>query len=185
MGPKRKSKNNNNYIDGENNDEITLLKQQIESLTTKLETISKDNDILRNRVEVLESSVEIGKNTSAKLRIEIDRLDQYQRRSNLILKNVVIPENQSQEGDTEFVKNLLQDEMKMQHAFSGADKLHRTGKRRTTTSGKKNQDIINRFKSHSARYKVYKERTKSICQNSTQFNSWKGGPSPSCIKSCR
>ena len=159
MGPKRnKSKNNNTNFD---DDEITLLKQQLQELSAKLETVSNENDLLKERVEVLESRVEIGKNTSTKLRIEIDRLDQYQRRSNLIFKNVILPPNQSDEGDTEFVKNLLEKEMNMQNAFSGVDKLHRTGKRRTATGGKKTQDVIVRFKSHSARYKVYKERNKS------------------------
>ena len=123
--------------------------------------MSKENSLLKQRVEVLESQVAVGRNTTNKLKIEVDRLDQYQRRSNIILKNVEVQPQNSPDGDAKFVQQLFEKNLKLPNAFPDVDKLHRTGKVREMNGGKKAQDIIVRFKSHRVRYEVYKERKKS------------------------
>ena len=120
----------------------------------QLENSKKD---LEKRVEVLEAKVVVAENTSEKLRLELDRVDQYQRRSNVLLKFADLPKNNNEAKDKELVKNVLEKELKIANCLSTIDKMHRVGKVRTR-DGKQNQDIIVRFKTHHSRYTVMRNR---------------------------
>ena len=85
-------------------------------------------------------------------------IDQYQRRSNIVLKFADLPDDNTNEMDKTLVKNLIEKELKMQNTVSSIDKLHRIGKVHEGNGGKKTQDIIVRFKSHHSRYSVINKR---------------------------
>jgi hypothetical protein len=131
---------------------INELKQQVEAYKKRFVE-------LESRIEKLESSEAVMKNTTEKLRNELDRLDQYGRRSNLLIRNVEINDHDSSEEDqakiTSVVKNIISKELKL--PVDSIDKLHRVGKKKDYQS-KKYQNIVVRFKSHHARYDVYRKR---------------------------
>ena len=157
-----KGKRGNNVdVSSSNDDEISQLKERLKKVENQVKSLTDENKLLESRVLVLEDQVAIATNTSDKLKFEVDRLDQYQRRYNVILKNVAVPKKQTQEGDEKFVKNLFTKDLKLPDAYEDVDKLHRLGSARTGDDGKKTQDIVVRFKTHEARYKVYDERKKS------------------------
>ena len=97
---------------------------------------------------------------SEQLTTELDRLDQYHRRSNVIIKNVFLPENENDDGVKSIVTKILKNDMAKPELLSSVDKQHRIGAIKEV-NGKKLQNIIVRFKSHSARYAVYKDRKKA------------------------
>ena len=84
------------------NESIDELKQQIGQLQSKVNT-------LENKVELLESEVIISKSVSNTLSKEIDRLDQYHRRSNIIIKNIFLPEKESDEDIKNKVVKIIKD----------------------------------------------------------------------------
>ena len=87
----------------------------------------------------------------------IDRIDQYQRRSNVVLKFAELPNNNTEAKDKELVKKVLENELNLAGSVSTIDKMHRIGKIRNR-DGKRNQDIIIRFKTHHSRYTVMRNR---------------------------
>lgn len=144
------------------NDEVSQLKERLKKVENQITAIKDENKLLKARVSVLEDQVSVAMNTSTVLKTEVERLEQYQRRYNVILKNVALPKKQTQEGDEKFVKTLFTKELKLPNVYDDVDKLHRIGRPRSGDGeNKKTQDIIVRFKSHAARYKVYDERKKS------------------------
>lgn len=122
--------------------------------------LQKEKKLLEDRVSVLEDQYAISRNTSAKLKAEVDRLDQYQRRSNILIKNVEVSEPPNQADDKKLVHELIRKDLKLPNAVAEIDKLHRLGRKRTN-GGKTTQDIIVKFKTHSARYDVYDKRKES------------------------
>ena len=81
---------------------------------------------------------------------EVDRLNQYTRRSNIVLRNVFVPENETVEQVEKEVKDVIT-KMGLPEVIPDFDKAHILGKLKSL-NGKKHQDVIVRFKSHSARY---------------------------------
>ena len=160
MTKKRNNVDNNN-ASSSNDDEIALLKERLKKVENQVTSMKDENKLLVAQIRVLEDQVAVAMNTSDRLKLEVDRLDQYQRRYNVVLKNVALPKKPTQEGDEKFVNNLFVKEPKLPGAYEEVDKLHRLGSVRTNDGGKKTQDIIVRFKTHEARYKVYDERKKS------------------------
>ena len=156
----KKSKRGNTSADTNGEDEIFQLKERLKTVEGQITALKNDNKLLNARVSVLEDQVAIARNTSEKLRVEVDRLDQYHRRHNIMLKNVVVPKKPSQDGDEKFVQNLFTKELKLNDAYADVDKLHRLGPVRNK-DGKKTQDIIVRFRSHAVRYEVFGQRKKA------------------------
>ena len=156
----KKGKKGNNTNTATNDDELNQLRERLKTVEGQITTLKDDNKLLKARVLVLEDQVAIATNTSEKLRVEVDRLDQYHRRSNIVLKNVAVPKKQSQDEDEKFVERLFTKELKLNDAYADVDKLHRLGPIRNN-NGKKTQDIIVRFRSHAMRYKVFDQRKKS------------------------
>ena len=147
---------------GSNSDHqlIQLLKDKLEKVERRLEEIENKNKKLEEKVVVLESEKAINQNVTRLLSDEVDRLDQYHRRSNIIIANVIKQEHESQEEVTNKVNEIIQRELNLPEVIPQIDKLHRVGKVRER-NGKQTQDIIVRFRSHAARYKVYDNRKRT------------------------
>ena len=143
-----------------NNNQLIELKKKIIELEKRLTQSEEKNELLERRITLVESENSIIKKVNNELVKEIDRVDQYSRRSNVIMKNVFLKENETQEQLEQKVKTLITRELDVPEAVEEIDKLHRVGKVKTLENGKKQQNIIVRFKSHSARYKVYNARKK-------------------------
>ena len=103
---------------------------------------------------------------NSNLSIEVDRLDQYTRRSNIIIKNIKLPDDPKQETNEDIkniVKNVLKDDLKLPDSIlDDVDKFHRNGMIKNNGS-KKIQNVIVRFKTHTSR--SLKEKRIEIQQN--------------------
>ena len=87
---------------------------------------------------------------------EFDRLNQYTRRSNLVFRNVFLHENESVQQVEKKVTDII-GKMGLPDIVADFDKAHRLGAVKEV-NGKKQQDVIVRFKSHSSRYKIFAKR---------------------------
>ena len=133
-------------------------KDKISSLEKRLDAIENKNRILEAKVTTLESEKVINENVTRLLSEEVDRLDQYHRRSNIIIANVIkTNEKESEEEVKKKVHDILKTDLKLPDTIPQIDKLHRIGKVRER-NGKQSQDIIVRFTTHRARYQVYTNR---------------------------
>ena len=116
---------------------------------------------LEGRIVVLEDKNAVLENVTEKLQKEVERLDaldQYGRRSNIIIRNIELPQRKEDDNQLENkVKEIISTTLQLPAAAADIDKLHRTGKKKDH-EGKKYQNIIVRFRSHSSRYSVYKAR---------------------------
>ena len=125
-------------------EEIRLLK----------ETIAK----LEERVDALESFKIVSETVTESLRKELDRLDQYGRRSNVVIRNVEKPAGkESLEQIQEKVNDVVVNQLKSPNLANDIDKFHRIGRARTH-GGKTYQNIVVKFRSHKSRYALYKKR---------------------------
>ena len=141
-----KGQNNNN-----NSPQVVIdLKKQIESMETRIKS-------LEGKVENLEGRLVVSERVSEQLTIELDRLDQYHRRSNIVVRDVFLPENETNESITKNVHKMISKDLESPSLVTSIDKLHRFGKIKEK-NGKKSQNVIIRFKSHYARYSVYNAR---------------------------
>ena len=147
MGPK---KNNS-----------TVSKQMYDELVQKVTA-------LENRVGILEDKNAVLEKVTSNLEKELDRLDQYGRRSNVILRNLELPAGKEDETVIEkTVKEIVANQLNLPEAADEIDKVHRVGKKKDH-QGKKFQNVIVRFKSHRSRYSVYRNRKQ--LQNGVKMN---------------
>lgn len=152
MGPK--NNHNKNYATLQNYNELKAL---VNSLKSKVEELSTKNSNLEKKVEVLEEKQSISSHVTSLLTQEIDRLGQYQNRYNVIVKGVALPEKEHNDEVEHKICSMIKEEMGIPDVLQDFDKAHRVGKIKEV-NGKKQQDIIVRFKSHAARYKVFNNR---------------------------
>ena len=129
----------------------------MEEMKKKLSDLEKKVVTLEDKVVLLEAHKAISEIVTKKLSDEVNKLSQYTRRSNIIVSNVLKPEDKSDEEVVQNMHTLIKTELKLPEVIGEIDKLHRTGKVKTV-NGKILQDIVIRFKSHTTRYKVYNER---------------------------
>ena len=115
------------------------------------------NNSLEARVIQLEEKQAVTSHVNDLLNKEVDRLNQYTRRSNIVFRNVFVPENETIEKVEENVRNMIGKMGLPEDVVKDLDKAHRLGAVKQI-NGKKHQDVIARFKSHSARYKVFSKR---------------------------
>ena len=135
-------------------EEIRRLKSQVEKLT--------------KRVEQLEAFKIVSSKVNEELRKEVDRLDQYGRRHNIIIRNVEKPAKETQEQLEAKVNTMISTTLKSPNLIKDVDKLHRIGRKRT--EGRKTfQNIVVRFKSHSSRYALYQK--KKDLKNNVKMNA--------------
>ena len=144
-----KKNKNNNSSNNMNNATVEDLKRQIEELISK-------NNSLEARVTQLEEKQIISAHVNELLNKEVDRLNQYTRRSNLVIRDMFVPENETVENVEHKVVKMIE-KLNLPDVSRDFDKAHRLGKVKEI-NGKKHQDVIVRFKSHSARYKLYSKR---------------------------
>ena len=127
----------------------------------KLDLVVNKNRKLEEKLEELESIILVNKEVTTKLSQELDRLDQYHRQSNIVLKNVKLPENEKDEDVKALVLKSLKDELNMdENVIADIDKFHRIGYIKKN-GDKKTQNIIVRFKSYSSRYEWLKNKKRS------------------------
>lgn len=162
MPPKQNNNNNNNADVAELKKQIEALQQKVNKLFNKNKTLEERVDVLDNtkrkltdKVEALESKVAICEVVNFNLSNEVDRLDQYTRRSNIIIKNIKLPDDPKQETNEDvkkIVKKAIKDDLKLPDTIlEDVDKFHRNGIIKQN-GGIKTQNVIVRFKSHSSRY---------------------------------
>ena len=143
-----------------NENQLKTLKDKVSNLEKRLIELESKNKTLEDKVTTLESENTISKHVTTKLSNELDRLDQYHRRSNVVISNVLKLESENNEDVKAKVHEIIKNELDLPSAVADIDKLHRIGKVRET-NGKKTQDIIIRFRSHRTRYEVYEKRKSS------------------------
>ena len=131
-------------------------KQLIEELKKRIDALEEKNKDLEERFGQLQEKQIITSHVNSMLVEEVDRLNQYTRRSSVVLRNIFAPEKETVYQAEEKAKAIIVD-MGLQEVLPDFDKAHRLGKIKDI-KGKKHQDIIVRFKSHSSRYKVYNNR---------------------------
>ena len=147
MGPKKNQQQNVvSKVDYDS------LQEKIKNLEERVGTLEDQNGVLKVVSANLEKEVE-------RLRGRINELDQYGRRSNIIVRNIEVPENEAPATIEKKIKDIVNNQLKLPHAANDIDKLHRIGKKKEH-EGKTFQNVIVRFRSHRSRYAVYKERKK-------------------------
>ncbi len=138
--------------------ELNQLRTQVNDLRKEKNELKAANQSLVGRVEELESYMIASKNVNEKLRAHIDNIDQYGRRSNLIIKHVPVDDENETIKDLEGkMSNFLKNELNVPNASHEIDKVHRIGKPKEYR-GAKQQNVIIRFRSHAARYTAYSNR---------------------------
>lgn len=169
MAPK--INNNNNNV----NQQLSNLQNEVKQLKDELANQKKRSTDLESRVQSLESFKTINERVTEKLKREVDRLDQYGRRSNVTIKYVPLPEgNEEETALANTINNILSKDLGLANAAKDIDKMHRVGKPKTH-NGVRQQNVIVRFKSHATRYRVYNARRKAkkvkICPNLTKIRN--------------
>ena len=156
-----------------NNSSSTNTQTIVEELKKRIVALEDKNKTLENHVMKLEDKQATLSHVNSMLSEEVDRLNQYTRRSNIVIKNVFAPEKETVEQVEEQVKKII-NKMGIPEVLPDFDKAHRLGKVKDF-DGKKHQDVIVRFKSHSSRYKVFNKRKSlkniRISPNLTQTRS--------------
>ena len=123
--------------------EFNLLRKRIKELET--------------RCDRLEAAKLVSENVTELLRKEVDRLDQYGRRHNVIIRNVELPRNETQKQVEEKVVKIVEKSLKSPALVRDIDKMHRIG-RVKKEKGKNVQNIVVRFRTHQSRYELYGKR---------------------------
>ena len=147
--------NNKSNKQKTNDDEILILRQELSDLKARV-------DSLEETVVKLDSKLAISTRVNEVLRTDLDRLHQYTRRSCLVIHgiptNVSETETQVEEKvRTMIAKDLQLDDNTTKDIITDIDKAHRIGKRNDNNQ----QAVIVRFKSHSKRTIVYRQRPKA------------------------
>ena len=119
-----------------NNNQMIEMKKKLKELEDKIIKVEKKNVSLEGRIVQLESVNAVMSKVNDELTRELDRLDQYSRRSNVIVKNVFLPEEETQEQLEHKIHKIIKKDLKMESAVNDIDKLHRTGKVKSS-NGKK------------------------------------------------
>ena len=135
---------------------------------TELELLKKKITDLEDRVVKLECKNAVLTQVTEVLRKEVDRLDQYGRRSNVVIRNVEVPNNETQEHVEQKVDQII-GSLNVPNATQDIDKTHRIGRVKIDEkNNKKYQNIVVRFRSHRTRYAVYTKR--KDLQNNVKLN---------------
>ena len=121
------------------------------------ETVAK----LERRIELLEAEKAVREKVTERLQKEVDRLDQYGRRHNIVIRNVELPSEETIEEVEVKVANIVENSLKSPDLAKDIDKTHRIG-RVKTRDGKSYQNIVVRFKTHQSRYKTYQKRKQLV-----------------------
>ena len=119
-------------------------------------TLNRRISELQTQVHSLEAKNFVQDRVSDQLLIEINRLEQRNRRPCLIIEGIDKKKGENMDDLKNHVVNVL-DQVDTDISLHDVDKFHRNG---PLHDGKK-QDIIVRFKTHSAKESVYRARKKT------------------------
>ena len=125
-------------------EEVNNLKSKMKELNFKI-CLSEEKSLIQDRVNML-------------LRQEIDRLEQYQRRNSVVIKGIDLNRNEENDNLKKEVIEIIEKDLELPEAVLDFDKTHRVGPIYENYKGVKQQDVVVRFKSHSARYSTYLKR---------------------------
>ena len=106
------------------NNPMTELKNKIAELEGKVALLQEKNMNLESRVEELESYKAVSKQVTNELSKEVDWLGQYTRRSNLIIRKMWLPENESNDHLHQNVKTIIKEDINLPSEARDIDKLH-------------------------------------------------------------
>jgi hypothetical protein len=133
-------------------EKVSLLEALNIEKDDRLEQMQKDISKLTQDIAFLKSLNIVKDRVTDELSNEIVRLQQYTRRYSVNIKGLPVTQNETNASLTDEIRKVI-DETESAVTIADVDKLHRNGPRR---DGK--QDIIIRFKSHSAKEAFYKKR---------------------------
>ena len=114
------------------------ISKTIEGLLKRIDLLETKNVSLEDRTNELEEKVNITAHVNSVLTKEVDRLNQYTRRSNLVIRKVWAPEEESVEQVEGKVREILKKMDLPKDVINDFDKAHRLGKVKET-NGKKHQ----------------------------------------------
>ena len=115
---------------------IAELNAKLKILEEKVSTLEGKNLSLELKAEELESRNVISERVNSELAKEIDKLSQYTRRHNVVIRTVFLPETETNDDVEKEVKKLITKDLQLPDEVKNIDKLHRTGKIKTK-NGKK------------------------------------------------
>ena len=131
----------------------------IKNLTTQVQANQNRAEGLEARIKTLENEAQrslsftlVQKKVTELLCARVSQLEQYTRRYSVIVKGIDVQRNETHEQLKTEVQNVLAG-MDGTTTMADVDKFHRNGRREDNT-----QDLIIRFKSHSAKEDVYNNR---------------------------
>ena len=131
------------------NNTISKVKKEVVTMENKMKSMEE-------KVDSLESEVIVSEIVSSKLEKEINRLNQYHRCSNIILKMCFY---QRKKTIKMLTIEIISKDLNLPNVIPDVDKQYHIREVKES-NGKKSQGIMVKFKSHSTRYLVYKERKK-------------------------
>ena len=153
------------------------LMQQVKELTAIVKRYEEKFHVMNTRIDRLEAESIIKSRVNTLLTAEIDSLQQYQRRSCLVISGMQAPANEVD--DSHHLKQNIQDllvngmekdedvpanNVSKANFKDNLDKCHRVGPVKDDGT----QDIIVKFRNHSFREKLYGRR-KKITQKGIKF----------------
>ena len=155
MGKSNKKTNSNSQTPNTQQETPTTSKKSQEEIINELTSRILQ---LENKVEILESTIQVTQRVNTALSNEIDDLQQYQRRQCIIIDGIQTTPNEtveevSQKAEKVLIKKLNLDEEEVECEI---DKCHRVGPVKEDGT----QSTIIRLRSHAFREKVYVKRKK-------------------------
>ena len=129
-----------------NINEVKLLKQEISEMKLRMELL--EQEIIR-----LKSDQAISSRVNDCLRDSIDVLEQYSKRSCVIIKDVPVAGNEGSTATARKVVKIMEDSGISQEVINDIDKLHPV-----SAVQRNNQKFIIKFKSHSKWYELFRKR---------------------------
>ena len=147
--------NANDGANSSNSDDGWSKEEEIRSLKDELYALRARVFNLENQVTILKTDQAIASTVNSRLVDQIDKLETYSRRNCVVLNNVPARADESQREIEGKVVQTLRDSGITQDVVRDIDKMHPIGK-----IHQNKQKIIIRFKSHSKRYSLYRNKKK-------------------------
>ena len=130
------------------NKEITKLQSELEHLKLAVRS-------LQHRLDIMEAKALVSSQVTNMLEKEVDHLNQYGRRSSLVIKGIPLKERETNDGIKAQVLKIIREDLQLEQEAKYLDNTHRIGPKHNEG---KMQDIIVQMKSHSSRYAIYNKR---------------------------
>ena len=103
----------------------------------------------------MEAKMLVSSQVTNMLEKEVDRINQYGRRSSLVIKGIPLKERETNDDIKAQVLKIIREDLQLEQEAKDLDETHRIGPKNDEG---KTQDIIIRMKSHSSRYAIYNKR---------------------------